>query len=47
MTRSELQDLFDSLEGNCEQQYFIDLNIHHASDIALANELYKRGFRVL
>ena len=46
MTRQELQDEFDQLEGVNEQGYFIDLNLVHASDVALANELYKRGYRV-
>ena len=42
----ELQEQFDSLEGYNEQTYFIDLNIEHASDVALANELSNRGYRV-
>ena len=42
----ELQEEFDTLEGCNEQTYFIDLNIEHASDVALANELTKRGYRV-
>ena len=42
----ELQEQFDSIESVNEQEYFIDLNLVHASDIALANELTKRGFRV-
>ena len=46
MARIELQDEFDTLEGCNEQTYFIDLNIAHASDVALANELAKRGYRV-
>ena len=46
MTREELQDEFDMLEGYNEQEYFIDLNLVHASDAALANELMNRGFRV-
>ena len=46
MTRDELQDEFDMLEGYNEQTYFIDLNIGHASDVALANELARRGYRV-
>ena len=46
MTRIELQEQFDSLEGYNEQTYFIDQNIGHASDIALANELARRGFRI-
>ena len=46
MTRIELQEQFDSLEGYNEQTYFIDQNIEHASDVALANELAKRGYRV-
>lgn len=46
MTRAELQDEFDMLEGYNEQSYFIDLNIAHASDVALANELARRGYRV-
>ena len=45
MAANELQDAFDSLEGNNEQTYFIDLNLVHASDVALANELYERGYR--
>ena len=46
MTRLELQEEFDMLEGVNEQEYFIDLNLVHASDIALANELHERGYRV-
>ena len=46
MTRAELQDEFDMLEGYNEQTYFIDTNIGHASDVALANELARRGFRI-
>ncbi len=46
MTRWELQDEFDMLEGYNEQTYFIDQNLEHASDVALANELYRRGYRV-
>ena len=46
MTRVELQDEFDMLEGYNEQTYFIDQNLEHASDVALANELYRRGYRV-
>lgn len=46
MTRAELQDEFDMLEGYNEQTYFIDLNLSHASDVALVNELSKRGYRV-
>ena len=46
MTRGELQDEFDMLEGYNEQTYFIDQNLEHASDVALANELYSRGYRV-
>ena len=46
MTRAELQDEFDMLEGCNEQTYFIDQNLEHASDVALANELHKRGYRV-
>ena len=42
----ELQEQFDSIESVNEQEYFIDLNLVHASDIALANELTNRGFRV-
>ena len=42
----ELQELFDSIESVNEQEYFIDLNLVHASDIALAIELTNRGFRV-
>ena len=44
MTRLELQEEFDMLEGVNEQGYFIDLNLVHASDISLANELANRGF---
>ncbi len=46
MTRGELQEEFDMLEGYNEQTYFIDQNLEHASDVALANELYRRGYRV-
>ena len=46
MTRGELQDEFDRLEGCNEQTYFIDQNLEYASDVALANELHERGFRV-
>ena len=46
MTRLELQEEFDSLEGDTEQMFFIDLNLKPASDVALANELAKRGYRV-
>ena len=46
MTRAELQEQFDSLEGYNEQTYFVDQNIHHASDVALANELAERGYRI-
>ena len=46
MTRLELQEEFDSLEGDTEQMFFIDLNIRHASDVALANELTNRGVRI-
>ena len=46
MTRAELQEEFDMLEGVNEQGWFIDQNLVHASDIALANELANRGFRV-
>ena len=46
MTRAELQDEFLMLEGYNEQTYFIDYNLEYASDVALANELYKRGYRV-
>ena len=46
MTRTELQEEFDMLEGCNEQGYFIDLNLKHASDVALANELTARGYRV-
>ncbi len=46
MTRWELQDEFDMLEGYNEQTYFIDQNLEHASDVALANELDRRGYRV-
>ena len=46
MTRLELQEEFDMLEGCNEQTYFIDLNLDCASDVALANELSKRGYRV-
>ena len=41
-----LQEAFDDLEGVNEQGYFIDLNLVHASDTALANELTERGYRV-
>ena len=46
MTRGELQDEFDMLEGYNEQTDFIDQNLEHASDVALANELFQRGYRV-
>ena len=48
MTRQllDLQEQFDTLEGVNEQGYFIDLNLVHASDTALANELANRGYRV-
>ena len=46
MTRAELQDEFDMLEGYNDQTYFIDQNLDHASDVALANELYRRGYTV-
>ena len=46
MTRIELQEQFDTLEGCNEQTYFIDLNLEHASDVALANELANRGYRI-
>ena len=46
MTRTELQDEFMMLEGYNEQTYFIDRNLEYASDVALANELFKRGYRV-
>ena len=46
MTREELQDEFLMLEGCNEQTYFIDRNLEYASDVALANELFKRGYRV-
>ena len=46
MTRAELQDEFDNLEGYNEQGFFIDQNLEYASDVALANELTSRGFRV-
>ena len=46
MTRLELQEQFDALESVNEQEYFIDLNLVHASDIALANELTNRGYRI-
>ena len=46
MTRAELQDEFMMLEGYNEQTYFIDRNLEYASDVALANELFKRGYRV-
>ena len=46
MTRLELQEEFDMLEGYNEQTYFIDQNLEYASDVALANELTNRGFRV-
>ena len=46
MTRDELQDEFMMLEGCNEQGYFIDQNLEYASDVALANELHERGFRV-
>ena len=46
MSRAELQDEFLMLEGCNEQTYFIDQNLEYASDVALANELANRGFRV-
>ena len=46
MTRAELQEEFDMLEGVNEQGCFIDLNLVHASDIALVIELAKRGYRI-
>ena len=46
MTRGELQDEFDMLADDNEQTYFIDQNLEHASDIALADELIDRGYRV-
>ena len=46
MTRLELQEEFDMLEGCTEQGWFIDQNLEYASDVALANELTSRGFRV-
>ena len=46
MTRAELQDEFDMIEGCLEQTWFIDQNLEHASDAALANELAQRGYRV-
>ena len=46
MTRAELQDEFMMLEGDNEQTYFIDRNLEHASDVALANELFRRGYRI-
>ena len=46
MTRLELQEEFDMLEGYNEQGWFIDQNLEYASDVALANELTSRGFRV-
>ena len=46
MTRDELQDEFMMLEGCNEQTYFIDRNLEYASDVALANELAKRGYRI-
>ena len=46
MSREELQDEFEMMEGVNEQGYFIDQNLEYASDVALANELNKRGFRV-
>ena len=42
----ELQEEFDMIEGCNEQTWFIDQNLVHASDVALANELAHRGFRV-
>lgn len=46
MSRADLQDEFEMMEGVNEQGYFIDQNLEYASDVALANELNKRGFRV-
>ena len=46
MTRAELQEEFDMIEGCTEQMFFIDHNLVHASDAALANELARRGFQV-
>ena len=46
MCRAELQDEFLMLEGCNEQTYFIDQNLEYASDVALANELANRGYRV-
>ena len=46
MTRIELQDEFLMLEGCNEQTYFIDRNLEYASDVALANELFRRGYRI-
>ena len=42
----ELQEAFERIEGYNEQTFFIDLNLVHASDVALANELANRGYRV-
>ena len=42
----ELQEQFDTLDGYNEQTYFIDLNLDHASDVALANELANRGYTI-
>ena len=46
MTRDELQDEFEGLGSYTDQMFFIDLNLSYASDIALANELTNRGFRI-
>ena len=46
MTRQELQEEFDVLEGCNAQGWFIDQNLEYASDTALANELTERGYRV-
>ena len=47
MTINDLQDAFDTLEGVNAQGWFIDRNLEHASDTALANELHERGFRII
>ena len=41
-----LQDAFDLIKSSEEQGFFIDHNLTYASDVALANELANRGFRV-
>ena len=46
MTINDLQDAFDMLEGINAQGWFIDQNLEHASDTAMANELHKRGYRI-